>query len=891
MKLLTCHIENFGKLSNLTIDFASTLHLINKPNGWGKSTLATFIKVMFFGFENETKRNALENERKKYSPWQKGIYGGQLTFQVTDKIYTITRTFGAKEKEDTFTLYNTNTNIESNDYSTNIGEELFKIDQESFNRTIYIGQNNISTNSTDSINAKIGNLAENTDDINNYEVVKKRFIDLLNGLSPTRKTGTLKQIEEKIATAEQRIREGSTIDTSIDVLNQKLSSTKTKKETLKIEQNEIHNKLQLIIASHDIKTAKNKYDWLCLQYQKALETQNKSESVFPKSIPKDTQVEKITDDVNQLVGYQSAMNVHTLTDHQAKRLNILTEQFSQHIPTKETLESYKEKFHDYSTLQIKKATTQLGVEDENKLKKLTLLFQNKQPTIIEIDQHIDLWNQRTAKKNTLEPNRVTLNTLKNIANTTTPPNKNKQQSTTSLLLFGILAIALGCLGLLVNQILGIIVICIGIALTLASFILKPRETSRNIQPLPNTEPTNQSLQALQKEIADNENYIQQIENNLRQFFWEYNLQYDEHKVIPNLYELKTHIQEFEKLQITKQQYDTANSDHATIQLETELKEFLMLYFPIGTINSANYLNYLQKLEENIKEYHALNTQLDNFNNAKSFFDLSHSKIVNFIRELGFEVEKNLTQQLQKIQNNIHSLTISKDAALKAQQEKEAFEKEYPIDTFKELQISDDSKSTEELTKRHSDITSLLEEITETISNYIKQIDALQIQRADIHDEEEQLILLIEEKKHLEHHYNILVHTKELLEKAKESFTARYMKPIMKGFTKYYECLMTPQHTNEYKINANITITAKEQGEQRDTKTLSVGFQDLINLCMRMALIDAMFQHEKPFIIVDDSFVNFDNEKVQGGLKFLSEISKEYQVIYFTCHDSREILTS
>ena len=71
MKLISCHIENFGKLHDLTYEFSSKVNVINAENGYGKSTLAAFIKVMFYGFDNEKKRDVFENERKRYSPWQK----------------------------------------------------------------------------------------------------------------------------------------------------------------------------------------------------------------------------------------------------------------------------------------------------------------------------------------------------------------------------------------------------------------------------------------------------------------------------------------------------------------------------------------------------------------------------------------------------------------------------------------------------------------------------------------------------------------------------------------------------------------------------------------------------------------------------------------------------
>ena len=80
MRLFTCHVENFGRLQDLDLDFRSGLHTVEEPNGWGKSTLAAFLQVMFYGFANEKSRSELGNERRRYAPWQQGIYGGSVTF-------------------------------------------------------------------------------------------------------------------------------------------------------------------------------------------------------------------------------------------------------------------------------------------------------------------------------------------------------------------------------------------------------------------------------------------------------------------------------------------------------------------------------------------------------------------------------------------------------------------------------------------------------------------------------------------------------------------------------------------------------------------------------------------------------------------------------------------
>ena len=99
-------------------------------------------------------------------------------------------------------------------------------------------------------------------------------------------------------------------------------------------------------------------------------------------------------------------------------------------------------------------------------------------------------------------------------------------------------------------------------------------------------------------------------------------------------------------------------------------------------------------------------------------------------------------------------------------------------------------------------------------------------------------------------------------------------------------MLTGDNQENWMIDANINLKLREQGELRATHWLSAGYQDLIGVCMRLALIDAMYEDEKPFLILDDPFVNLDKEKVEAGNKLLKEVAEEYQVIYFTCHDSR-----
>ena len=130
MKLISCHVENFGKLTDFSYIFEEDLNVLLAGNGWGKSTLAAFLKVMFYGFEGENRRSEEENERLRYRPWGGGAYGGTVTFSRGDRVYRMHRSFGMRKKEDTFLLFDDTTGLSSSDLTENIGEELFGIDSD-----------------------------------------------------------------------------------------------------------------------------------------------------------------------------------------------------------------------------------------------------------------------------------------------------------------------------------------------------------------------------------------------------------------------------------------------------------------------------------------------------------------------------------------------------------------------------------------------------------------------------------------------------------------------------------------------------------------------------------------------------------------------------------------
>lgn len=182
MRLIGCYIENYGTLSGCSLNFNEGLTVINEENGFGKSTLASFIMAMLYGLPQTAKRNVKENERKLRAPWQGGNFGGTLDFEVEGKKYRVERFFGAKANDDTFKLFDLASGKESDDYDENLGVLLFGIDAEGFKRSIFLPQLDVATESNVSIMTKLTDLVENSDDLNNYDkavaIIEKRKSEL-----------------------------------------------------------------------------------------------------------------------------------------------------------------------------------------------------------------------------------------------------------------------------------------------------------------------------------------------------------------------------------------------------------------------------------------------------------------------------------------------------------------------------------------------------------------------------------------------------------------------------------------------------------------------------------------------------------------------------------------
>ena len=88
------------------------------------------------------------------------------------------------------------------------------------------------------------------------------------------------------------------------------------------------------------------------------------------------------------------------------------------------------------------------------------------------------------------------------------------------------------------------------------------------------------------------------------------------------------------------------------------------------------------------------------------------------------------------------------------------------------------------------------------------------------------------------------------------------------------------------VDHDLTIHVDEKGEVREIDYFSAGTIDSILLCYAAGTGGCPLQAGKPFILLDDPFVNLDDEHTKSALQMLQEIAQNRQVIYMVCNSSR-----
>ena len=139
---------------------------------------------------------------------------------------------------------------------------------------------------------------------------------------------------------------------------------------------------------------------------------------------------------------------------------------------------------------------------------------------------------------------------------------------------------------------------------------------------------------------------------------------------------------------------------------------------------------------------------------------------------------------------------------------------------------------------------------------------------------------------LQSEYDAIALAVDTLRAADADIQSRFS-PELGKLAAHYMSVVTDGRYEGVLINRDFSAKTKLSGDTvpRETEYLSAGTLDLMYLAVRLAVcMLALPENSACPLILDDAFVNFDAERTQQAMKLLREISKQRQVILFTCKE-------
>ncbi len=765
MRLIKCHIENFGKFSNFDYQFSDGINVINENNGWGKTTLSIFIKAMFYGMSGARRTCLDDNDRKMYFPAVNARFGGYIEFQRGGILYRLERFFGKTESQDTCLLTDLTNGKTYSESDKKWGERLFHINLETFLRTTFLSQKDID-------------LSENTviaDEIGVVDPIasEENFAKAINSLEKKRKellykTGKGGKIHEK--------------KMLVADINERLEGCQRAFDGVAIIEKEIN------AISNEIKSKNTTLDEVVQKEKKAREYSAIVERIKNRNdkLAQKQQLQSELDKNMVIVGDSD------VTSNEIK--NYLTENAV-------VLAIEKEIAENNAKIQI--------INEKRKS------IASKYPILPSEKDYQDL-NYLARELATIE--------VDDLKSSNSIKETKKSKITIPTLILSALVMMVGIVVAFFALALGIVFAVVGFLGLIGGFVAF----------------------VLQQLKANNEK-LSQISQG----------------------------KEFSTLKRNKIENDILKIKSKLGIFDKELGEVLaQIKTDIDFITNCD--NLISGLVATNKEKSIV------VSDKKSTIE---EVLKGFALPTDYKL-KTISEKLNKILDVMSDINAIEDKILTINKDVLAIESKG---------IKFDGKiedyNVEDLDKKEILFKKELEELTIKRQVLLNNRKNMYLEQEKFEELSQEKAYLLEEIVALQSKVKIIDKTIEHLTKARTALTEKYLEPLTNRLYGYLSKLSEDNAvtviSNDYKILVEIG------GELRSVDYCSKGWKSIYLLALRFAFSDEIFAknnkqnpNEKPFIMLDDPFVNYDQGHLEKALSALRDFSKDRQIIYFTCHNSR-----
>lgn len=827
MKITSFEITAFGPLKNYKMSKNNNLVSFCEDNGYGKSTICSFICAMLYGLP---KLSAKDKERNRAIPYGDDFAGGVLELEALGHYYKIIRSFYKKQAQDSLSFYEDNTLVDAAP-----GEYIFKMDLESFKRTIFINPYDLEIKTSKVLNGKLGHYSEDIMEISSFDNALNYLDKLKKEYKPLRST----EIKGSIAVSKAKI---NTLKNNIDNLKIKEEALLHKRDeydSLKKEALRLDDEYKKSTEIEKNNAYLNHYKDLDEKIKVKKEILKSLYDKYPQGMMSELEINDTKEIMSEIISTEAKLENTKLNSDEEHRLSFLKSKFKD-VPNEDEIAKKREQIISYKAL--------LNNEE---------LLSNEEALILKKYQYINTENVLKQLMTLTEEYKGSIIDKEEIAE------NKKPIGLIALASFSLFLTTIGLIGGFFNKFLFILA-AVGLIILLASgFVYLNNKVNLN----------NQS-KAIQENKMLKRDIVLKMDKIIIPFGFssEINGNID---VAVTLFkeEIKKYNDALKHQEII---ISNNNENQSRINLiKSELESFISKYgyndFDYGIAidnilkDRIRYNELLKRNEENIKIKKEYEQNLENdickVEAIKERYQIKDDDIEKYLNNTRIDLSES-----KRINDEIKLL------------EKEALNYYEEYDLKNKMLIEYNTQPDE----AHNEYNKVLNQLNILSS----EISSLEADLEMLDDEENNLLNEEEYLKKLNHNYEIITKTIEGLTKASLSIKNKYIKPVKDRFLYYSEILKATLGLDVI-IDDEYNVSFRDGATIKEYKELSSGEMTIIMLCYRLAIMDNIFE-EKPFIIIDDAFQALDKNNLELVRNMILKLSTNQQIIYFTCHESRKI---
>ncbi len=861
MKLLKLHVENFGKLQNYDLDLKDGLQVLCFENGWGKSTLAVFIKAMLFGLPATTKRSLDENERKKYMPWQGGAFGGSLDFSSQKGTFRIERFFGAKESSDSFALLDLATNRPSHVYSSAVGAELFGINADGFERSTYLSQAIFNTKGgNEEISAKLGNLLEDVDDIGSIEVARELLERRKKYYATTGNRGEIARLEEEIAAVSRELEGLARKEEARDAQFGELEELKKQLHAIEDQLSITRQGLQRAGQAREQNALLERKNSMLRELGELSAQKTALKNYFNGFPPSAQELEHHVMLHEKLKESRTRLAAIPVEPSQPAERARIRREYPNGMPRgarlEETIREHEELRRVESRLEVLQGLSRGDAINDK--------FAGGIPGREEIQRNQEGWKRATACRREVEE----LQREKESLSTSSP-----------LLTVGILVAVLG-IAALISSFLPALSVAM-LPLRICGGILAASGAVISALGFLQSKKKKDAFAAAAQRITA----LEQEESDLLHSVYALLTTYSMSKEDP--------ASSLAALSLLAEQCRERESNHRSVMAEAQglrarrgalaahLAEFMTAYFA-RPVSLEEYRDALDRMSRDRDLWQRLDTEEKQrkFGIAAEEATIGDLKaqLALFLRRydpkgvvpIG-ECLDTLAQKREEYNRICRELT-------RRENELKAFIREKKLDDM--VPVTDEDA--EALRAAETRLLKEKDALEKKKLVLTSGIDRMTDETDRIPELEENLARLRDHHGAAKANHATITHALQFLQTSEDALSTRYLGAMQESFYRYLTMLMG-EGVPDALMDNQFNIRLQGAGQARTMESFSRGWRDAVQFCVRLSLSEALYaEGETPFLMLDDPFVNLDDTRFRAARKMLDALAKKYQILYFAC---------